>query len=1227
MTQIRDLLKLPDRVRKGDFVLVLNEGIRRADETVETYAVTPALVQAFDTALSIIGSGLRDRRSQASYLHGSFGSGKSHFMAVLDLMLEGHPAPWKRPELHPLRDRFGWIGDANLLRLPMHMIGAKSTEQQVFQTYLEFVRDNHSDAPIPPLFADEALFADARNLRQTLGDTAFFDSLNATQPVADEGWGSLGTASQWDAARFERTLASSDLAERGELFSVLVKSHFGAYTHQRSGYVDLDRGLDVVARHASDLGYDGVVLFLDELILWLAGHLADRGFVQEEAQKLAKLREAQHSQRQVPIVSFIARQRDLAELVGSDAIGSELASLRDSLAWSSGRFETIVLEDRNLPAIVERRVLRPRGDDEAEALKDGFAAMRKRLGTSWEALLGSFALEEDFQKVYPFSPALVETLVALSNCLQRERTAIRILMELLVEHLPDLEIGDVVPLGDVFDVIAGGEDAFDHVMRDRFDRARHIYAHQLMPLIQAANDTTTRQRCQRLRDEHPVRLGCSGCSEAACRNDNRMAKTLLLAALVPEAGPFKGLTVKRLVDLNHGIVRAPIPGTEVAMAAGKLRNWATQVGQLRIGDQTDPEVSLRLEGVDLTPILASAQAADTPGSRKKLLKQLLFDQMQLPADGGTVADKALSWRGTKRPGKVRFGNIRELADDALRCPHDAQWYLVVDYPFDDPGHTPEEDLIRLSTFRDEQTATVNPTFAWLPSFFSERLQRQLGELAVLDEILAGDNPRRYLNHLRTEDQARARQDLESLRNQKRAQIGRALGQAYGIQQVTDAGALDPSRSVEKHLYSLQPGLPERPMLASGMEDATHQLAVRLLEHRYPHHPRFGTNVTPRKMDKAWGFVERLVDAPDQRVPVSRDEHAELRNLAEPLGLVQLAEAAATLNASRLREMEQQRERAGITTPTVEQTRRFADPEGARGLVREASDLMVLSYSLWSGRSLQRGGKLIEPDRLGRLADDIELVLAELPSETDWAQALDRAGELFGIALPGKARTARNLTALALKLEDALRQGARARELPAALRDRLGRWGTVVPVPARLETASCGSELLDALDGRRPVEQVNALAALVPRTSPTALGRSFKTAEPVLRTLRQVGVWVAMESVSGLVGDATRGVRAQQLLDDLRTALEDDQLNTPLEGKLDELARRAEELIRKPKEPTKETPIGWRERSRETVSISSGQSRDEVVDRLAADVRQKLVEIGEADEARVEIIISSKEGAK
>src|SRR5262245_63358102 len=90
-THIHDLLDLPEAVRKGDFVQDLTGGIGNPERTVRDYAITTKIVQTFEHALSIIGSALRDGRSQAAYLHGSFGAGKSHFMALLDLMLAGNP--------------------------------------------------------------------------------------------------------------------------------------------------------------------------------------------------------------------------------------------------------------------------------------------------------------------------------------------------------------------------------------------------------------------------------------------------------------------------------------------------------------------------------------------------------------------------------------------------------------------------------------------------------------------------------------------------------------------------------------------------------------------------------------------------------------------------------------------------------------------------------------------------------------------------------------------------------------------------------------------------------------------------------------------------------------------------------------------------------------------------------------------------------------------------------
>src|SRR5215217_5752137 len=99
MTPIKDLITLPDHVHRGDFVLRLTEGVERPVETLRDYVVTPQLVECFDDALKFIKGALDARSSKAAYLHGSFGSGKSHFMAVLHLLLQNNPHARSIPEL------------------------------------------------------------------------------------------------------------------------------------------------------------------------------------------------------------------------------------------------------------------------------------------------------------------------------------------------------------------------------------------------------------------------------------------------------------------------------------------------------------------------------------------------------------------------------------------------------------------------------------------------------------------------------------------------------------------------------------------------------------------------------------------------------------------------------------------------------------------------------------------------------------------------------------------------------------------------------------------------------------------------------------------------------------------------------------------------------------------------------------------------------------------------
>jgi hypothetical protein len=224
-TFIKDLIDIPEHLQGDDFVLRLAEGVDRADETLRDYVVTPELQVCFDNALNFISSAVQSRTSRASYLHGSFGSGKSHFMAVLHLILQGNPVARSIPELAPvIRKHNAWTRQTKFLLVPYHMIGSHNMESGILGGYVDFIRRTHPEAPIPGVYLAEGLFQDARALRDHMGDAPFFTRLRAGKG-GERGWGDLEAG--WDATRFEAAMEEppgSD--ERTQLVRALLGTFF-----------------------------------------------------------------------------------------------------------------------------------------------------------------------------------------------------------------------------------------------------------------------------------------------------------------------------------------------------------------------------------------------------------------------------------------------------------------------------------------------------------------------------------------------------------------------------------------------------------------------------------------------------------------------------------------------------------------------------------------------------------------------------------------------------------------------------------------------------------------------------------------------------------------------------------------------------------------------------------------------------------------------------------------
>ena len=445
-------------------------------------------------------------------------------------------------------------------------------------------------------------------------------------------------------------------------------SHLSA--KEQELYTSLDEGLSAMSHHARDMGYDAVILFLDEFILWLASRSADAAWIAREGQKAAKLVESGNADRPVPIVSFMARQRDLRELVGDHMPGAEQLAFADTLQFWEARVDKVNLEDRNLPEIAKKRLLRTRGPAEDEQLKQ---AVRKLLGSQPQVLQTLLTREGDqqmLQDLYAFTPALVHTLIALSSMLQRERTALKLMQQMLVEKADTLEIGDVIPVGDLFDVIATGDEAFTQGIKLRFEQTKQFWRRRLLPMLETQHGVSAED----------IEAGTADPKKAlALQNDARLLKTLVLAALVPEVEALKNLTPMKLAALNHGTIRTPVPGSEAISVLTKLKRWAGQAGEIKIADDSpNPVVTVEIAKVDTDAIIANGLSFDTHGNRQAEVRQLIFEGLRLgdTATGLLPPELEIVWRGSLRRAEILFCNIREQSFETLKG-REGIWRILI----------------------------------------------------------------------------------------------------------------------------------------------------------------------------------------------------------------------------------------------------------------------------------------------------------------------------------------------------------------------------------------------------------------------------------------------------------------------------------------------------------------------------------------------------------------------
>ncbi len=1188
MTLIKDLIDLPDRVRRGDFVLKLSEGVNRADETVDNYVVTPQLARSFDLALDLIKAGMDDNTSKGCYLHGSFGSGKSHFMAILSLILQDNPKARSIPELSAVIAKHNsWTEQRKFLLIPYHMIGKESMEEAILGGYVDNMLQKHPNAKMPGVYRSDKLFKDAARLRKDLGDEKFFARLNEGISSSDDGWGTLSQG--WTPETYEKAVFGPPKSEdKSRLVGDLVDKFFTS-VRGASEFVDLDTGLSIISKHAKSLRYDAIVLFLDELILWLASRAADFEFIKREGQKVSKLIEAQAADRPIPLISFVARQRDLKELVGDSVTGADYLSFSDVLDWWEARFAKIKLEDKNLPAIAEKRVLKPKTEKARKQIDDAFEAATCIRQEVLNVLLTSKADKKMFRKIYPFSPAFMDTLVAMSFLLQRERTALKVMLQILIEQKDSLKLGEIIPVGDLFDAISEGDEAVSDDIRRSFSDAQKLYEQKLRPILERDHGLSMDDIKRRPADDPEVRN---------LKTDDRLIKTLLLCTLAPNVEALKGATASQLAALNHGTINSPIAGHEAQIVLNKCRKWAAEIGQIKIGEElSNPTIAIQLSGVDTENIIDQAKRFDNTGNRIREIRKLIFQSFGIQDVDDIFQEYDFTWRGTKRRCRIQFENVRRQSLESFKNNTD-NWMVIIDYPFDEePGHGPRDDIAKIDKFPDEYLEGTL-TLAIIPSFLSQQSLNALGRLVIIKNILRGENFKAYTGHLSPSDQQVAKTLLQNQQSQLRQQILRYLDNAYGITN-SEQSALDAATLLEEseHLQSMMPGFDPRPPAAATLNDALLQLLGQALEFQYPGHPRFDETIrlSASVIKKVFAEIEKACNTTDGRILVEKSLRKDIRLIANPLKIGSMEETHFILDHTWKNHFLKKHASTNELL-TVGLMRQWIDQPRPMGLPRILENLIIMTFASQTNRVFFDNDLSIEPN-IEDLKKQYELKEMDLPSEGDWKKAIERAGFILGITQSGLLN-AGNVAKFSDNVRNELSE---YQEICNDLHKTLEKlWSTRKDLnksAKRLTTAATAKSFIaDILkaDGIRLVERLaNWETQANPAPTDAAIGTSIKKAADVNKAISDAN-WSLIEEAENLEGSHKEV--AGQLTKDLKDALEEDEYVIALSPKIASIHSRALELIKaalkeKQSPPDSKTKEQQEERPGATIIKPGGSERN------------------------------------
>ncbi len=705
MNSYNDLFELSARPEE---VITMDEAIvHNQEETVNNYIITSGLEDKFKKVFH----NLTLDRGKGFWVQGAYGSGKSHFMSFLTILLHEERFWDRLPD--NLNEEFkDELCNNNYLTVNFTLSEVENLRFKVFDEIEKALHKNgyqifiKNDKDIVNQFLEGEY--------EGLQKDWFLNILKEKCGIKREEW--------------EENLKLKNIRRLAEII-IEYKQATRQFSRKESReviYPNTKEGLQQIVEKVKD-NYDGVILFIDELSEFLQKKKKE----DEEANTLETLQALGQRVKKAPFWIFAAVQKNPAEIINEELYTTE----EEEKVFD--RFEPVVLSEADIEEIIDRRLI----------LKS--ESNRKSIRSIYDELKDSIPhLEENitperFVKLYPFHHEFVRSLVYFSDYGSRQRAALRQCWMIVNErlHTPGSELITVDALYDTFR---------DNIIQNYFKEYYDLYENIYKEIIMKPGFDYDRELARKVIKALII---------YGIRNKQHVTARELARLTMADMGLGMGLNMiyDEINDILMKIYEeAKGKGIDLEKSSDEddidSNLWQIQPGST--GISVEPEILEEMRNINKN---------DLAGQIPSIINdnQHLFSKLNVSWNTVRKMDQKFNWRNTERHGIVLIKNLNKIEKLPEISPvqNDIDFGLILGFPL-------EGDNDSIETCKN--LASKNSRFIfWLPRKLDnetrQQMKRMTGVVRLLDKYESSENDEEYQKKIQLET---IRKDLKERLDKK-----------------------------------------------------------------------------------------------------------------------------------------------------------------------------------------------------------------------------------------------------------------------------------------------------------------------------------------------------------------------------------------------------------------------------------------------------------------------------